>query len=384
VDALRYGEGLLDLAAHHMPTNDFFRWSILLKLIMSHLGLEQVESAMKLASEEGEPLAAKHAEIRVDLYYLLSMLSSRFTKPRDFKKGEDYLERGLEAIEQAHLPEGERHFKTVFNRNGLAMIRNFQHRHQEAIELCRTGIERLEQHLSGDQHRLHRSILFYNMAQVYAAIGSSDEAIRYYSVAMQMDQNYSEYYNDRGNVYLKLGLLDEAKADYLTAIELSPPYFEVFANLGQCYRRMGQMELAIESYSRALDLEPNHALALLGRAKAQEELGNGPLAINDYSAALKLDPTMWEAFASRAFLLYDTGDLAQSLADLNKAIELKNDSADLYQNRAILLTDLKQFDKALGDLQKAVRLTSNLQDRLTLEEEIEKVAALADFDTIPR
>jgi tetratricopeptide (TPR) repeat protein len=267
--------------------------------------------------------------------------TTRFKQPRDLVKGEEYLERSLQEIGRADLPEGERYFNIVFNRNGLAMIRNFQGRRQEAIELCRKGIETLNLHLGADEHRLHRSILFYNMAQVYAAIGSRDEALQYYSVAIEMDPNYSEYYNERGNVLLSLARLSEARADYLKAIELSPPYFEVFTNLGQCYRRLGAMADAIRSYSRALDLDPNQVLALLGRADAREELKQSEAAIEDYTAALALDPTLWEAIANRAALHYERGDLAASLADINRAIELKPDLPDLRENREALLARIK-------------------------------------------
>ena len=377
-DALRYGDALLDLAAEHAPGDDYFRWSILLKLIMSHLGLEDAESAIRLAEEEGQKLADRHADLRADLYYLLAMFCSRFTKPRKLDDGEKYLELGLEALAEADMPDGQRYFKTVFNRNGLAMIRNFQQRHKEAIELCRAGIETLNAHLGAEEHRLHRSVLFYNMAQVYAVTGSHDEAIKYYSAAMEMDPNYSEYYNERGSVLLKLGRLDEARADYLTAIELSPPYFEVFANLGQCYRRMGAMELAIEAYSRALDLEPQQALALLGRAKAHEELGHRQAALDDYTAALRIDPGIWEALASRAVLHYEAGDLAASLADLDAAIQVKKDSADLYQNRATVLADLNFPTAAIADLQSALTVGVSDEDRIAIERRLQDLRRVAD------
>ncbi len=376
-DALRYSEGLLDLASQHATDDTHFRFSLVMKLIMSHLSMGSAEKAMQLAAEEGEKLAADHPDIRVDLYYLLAIVASRFSKPRDFAKGEEYLARGLEAIEQAGFSEEQRHFKTVFNRNGLAMIRNFQGRPLEAIELCRNGIETLNRHLGADEHRLHRSVLFYNMAQVYAVTGAYDEALAYFSAAMQMDPNYSEYYNDRGNLFLKLDRLDEARADYLKAIELSPPYFEVFSNLGQCCRRMGDLESAVECYSRAIDLEPRHVLAFLGRAKAYEELGDAQAAIHDYSETIALDRNIWEAFASRAVLRYETGKLAESLKDLDTAIALKKDSSDLYQNRATVLADLGRNGEAIDDLHAALRLRPTPGDELAILEKLENLCEVA-------
>jgi tetratricopeptide (TPR) repeat protein len=366
-DSLRYADGLLELAAEHAPDNDLLQWVILYKLMMSHISLQDVRTSLRLAERVGLELVEQHPEWGIQLFYAMAMFYARFQKPRDLAKGEEYLERSLAAIEEANLEEGDYHFNYVFNRNGLAMIRNFQGRYQEAIELCRNGIAQLNAHLGADQHRLHRSILVYNIGQVYAATGAYNEAIEHYSVAIAMDPNYSEYYNDRGSAYLQIGRLQEAHADYLKAIELSPPYFEVFANLGQCYRRMGAMAEAIEAYSRAIDIEPGHLLALLGRAKAHEESAHVAEAISDYTAALTRDPTQWEAVASRGVMHYEAGDLRASLADFNRAIELKPNQCDLHQNRATVLTKLGRYHEAARDLQVSLSLDPPEEDREEIE-----------------
>ena len=342
-DAIRYSDGLLHLASQQAPGDDELRWQIFHKLLMSHIGLEDLDTSMRLAEEVGFPLAEKDANRRNQLFYLMAIFYARFKKPRDFAKGEEYLERSLAAIAESDLPEGERHFRFVFNRNGLAMIRNFQRRPQEAIELCRNGFAYLNEHLDANEHRLHRSILLYNIAQVYAVTGAHDEAIEYYTATIAQDPNYSEYYNERANVLLQMDRLEEARADYLRAIQLSPPYFEVFTNLGQCYRRMGAMQDAIQQYSRALDLEPNHLLARLGRAKAYEEAGERDAAIEDYSAVLARDATLWEVFGSRGVLLYEAGYLSESLADFDAAIKLKPGIAELHENRAIVVADIEKL-----------------------------------------
>jgi tetratricopeptide (TPR) repeat protein len=372
-DALRYGNGLLPLAAEHAPADESLRWMIILKLLMCHIGLGDVQASLSVAEREGLKAAENDPQRAVTLLYLIAMFYGRFQKPRDFAKGEEYLERALAALEQARsrLSEGDFHFQYVFNRNGLAMIRNFQGRHQDALELCRSGIERLNAHLGAEQHRLHRSILFYNMAQVYAATGGYDEAIKCFSVTLSMDPNYSEYYNERGSIFLQMGRLEEARADYLKAVELSPPYFEVFTNLGQCYRQMGAMAEAIESYSRALDLEPDHVLALLGRAKAHEESGRAQKAIADYTAALIRDPRQWEAVASRGVLHYEAGDFTAALADFSAAILLKPGNSDLHQNRATVLADLGRYHDAARDLQTSLDLDPAEEDRPVLQAKLE-------------
>lgn len=368
-DALRYGEGLAAMAAEHAADQKRLRWRILIKLLNSHIGLQDVEAGLRLALGEAAEFVQHERPLwQGQLCYLTAMLYARYSKPRNLVKGEEYLDRGLALLEQdKDLPEPELHFHSVFNRNGVAMIRNFQGRHQEAIEFCRRGIARLNAHLGTERHRLHRSVLVYNIAQVYMATGLYDDAIQHYSAAMEMDPNYSEYYNERGSIFLRLGRLEEARADYLHAIELSPPYFEVFTNLGQCCRRMGSMEEAIIAYTRALDLEPNQLLALLGRAKAHEEVGNAYAAIADYTAALDRDPAQWEVIASRGILYYESGNLAAALADFDRALELKPEEADLCQNRAIVLGDLGRHREAAYDLQAALKSALEDGDRESIQ-----------------
>ena len=307
-DALRYADGLLLLAQKVAPEDEALHRSIVIKILNGLMGNQASQAALEAIEAQALQMIERAPHPwRVDIFYLLAMVHARFRKPRDFVKGEEYLERGLAALEQAGLPENQYHFHYVFNRNGVAMIRSFQGRHSEAIELCLSGIERLNRYVGEEKHRLHRSVLVYNIAQVYFATGRHQEAIEHYSAAMAMDPNYSEYYNERGSIFLRIGGLAEAQRDYLRAIELSPPYFEVFTNLGQCYRNMGNMEEAVAAYSRALDLQPDQPLALVGRAQSHEALGNREAAIADYSSALARDPKQWEAIASRGVLHYEAG-----------------------------------------------------------------------------
>lgn len=371
-DALRYGEGLLDLAGEQAPKDERLHWSILVKLLICHIGQQDVQTSIRLAEEEGMKLAEGSPTWRAHLFYMVATFYARYRKPPDLVTGEEYLRRAAEALEEADLTDAVYHYRSVFNR-GLAMIRNLQGRFPEAIELCRKGITELRMHPNADELGLQRSVLIYNIAQVYFATGSFDEAIQNYSAAIAMDPNYSEYYNERGNIFLQMNRLNDARADYLRAIELSPPYFEVFANLGQCYRRMGAWAEAIENYSRAIDLQPDHLLALLGRAKAHEELGHREEAIADYTVALARDPTQWEAIASRGVVYYETGDLDASLQDFDRAVELKPDHPDLYHNRATVLADLGRYRQAEEDIEAALKLNPADEDRMALQARLENM-----------
>jgi tetratricopeptide (TPR) repeat protein len=375
-EAVRYGESARSYLKQHSPGGNELIWWIFIKLFMSYVALDRPEDADRLARED---VVGKIDDPRKQarLSYLLAMLHARYLPSRDLRRGEEYLAQGLGDLDRAEISEGDFHFQSVFNRNGLAMIRHFQGRYQEAIDLCREGYRELELHLQEDRHRLHRSVLLYNMAQVYSAVGAHDDALRHYAMTMDMDPNYSEYYNDRGNVHLKIGRLAEAEADYLKAIELSPPYHEVYTNLGQCYRRMGRLDDAVRAYSAALDLNPRLALALAGRGQCHDELGHPAEAGADYGASLALDPRQWDVLASRAILFYTAGDLAAALADLDRAVEIAPQNADLYQNRAVALADLGRSEEAARDLETYLRLRPGAEDRQEVEMRLQLLTGAA-------
>ncbi len=369
-DALRYAENIFGLTAS-APDEDPQRWSAIIKMLTCYAGLQNAKAGLELAEGEGMKAAERRPERRAWLFYMMAMFYARYSQPRDLAKGEEYLEQGLSAIQEARQPEEEFHLQSAINRNGLALVRSLQGRHQEAMELCQDALDSINAHVPAHKHHLQRSILVYNMAQVYFAKGDYEQALRYYTTVIGMDPNYSEYYNDRGNILLRLGRLEEARADYLKAAELGLPYFEVFTNLGQCYRRMGAMEEAIASYSRALDLEPAQALALVGRAKAREELGHMGPAIADYSSALAIAPEQWDAVASRGALYYQMGNLDAALADLDRAVKLKPNDPDLFQNRSIVLAELGRHSEAARDLQAALSFNPAAEDRQILQARLE-------------
>jgi tetratricopeptide (TPR) repeat protein len=374
-DALFFGEPLVeDLDLTTSGERTFSRWHVISGLFNALVALGQPERAYQLVYDEAL-LKIDDPKDLVSIDYTLAMLHCRFLPNRDLVKAEDYLMKSLALIEETGLEESEKHYLAVFNLNGLAFIRHLQGRVEEAAEICRVGFERLNRHLGDDQYRLHRSVLLYNIAQVHTSTRSYDEAVAYYTAAMEIDPRYSEYYNERGIAYLKMGRVDDAVQDFRRAIELSAPYHEVFTNLGQAHKMLGNAENAIAAYSRALDLDPRQILPLLGRAQAYEMAGEKEAALADYTAALMLDKADAQIWSNRAVLHYECGRIADAVADLDQAIGRASTLPDLYANRAVALTDLGRSDEAIRDYGTYLALHPNAPDR---GEVLERIGRLQD------
>ncbi|HEX8430167.1 MAG TPA: tetratricopeptide repeat protein, partial [Longimicrobium sp.] len=292
-DALRYTEAVQASLDSYTPRAHFYkRWNLISNLFSTYSALQLWDRAYELVMTEGlteGKLVDPYDRARA--YYMMAMLHVRFLPERNIPEGERCLDLALEELEKADIPAERKHFLSVFFLNGLALVRTRQGRADEAVGLTQGGFNRLNEELPPERHRLHRSVLLYNAAQVYANTGALEEAVKSYTAAMEMDPGYSEYYNERGNAYLKMRRLAEAEADYQHAIECSPPYAEVWMNLGQCLSMMRRFDEAVTAYGVAIDLDPRFHLALVGHAQALNALGRRPEAIASYDAAIAVDPS---------------------------------------------------------------------------------------------
>jgi tetratricopeptide (TPR) repeat protein len=340
-----------------------------LNLFFCYAALGRADDALRLLLTEGLD-RVDDPVILTDIHYYLGMLYGRFLRERDFERATIHLNEALAIIPTLDVSDARRHFLGVFVRNGLAYVLFRQGRADDALQLCESGLLELDGALLPHEHKLHRSVLLYNAAQVLGALERHDDAIATLSRAMEMDPNYSEYYLERGALYLKCERFAEAERDLLRAIELSPPYPEVWTNLGQCYRAEGRFHEAEDAYSRALDLDPRVGLALVGRAEARSEAGYLQGALADYAAALAIEADQTHVLAARATVRYELGDAQGALGDLDRAIGLMPDCAELYQNRAVALLALGRPAAARRDLQSYLQLQPQADDRADVEQQL--------------
>lgn len=67
--------------------------------------------------------------------------------------------------------------------------------------------------------------------------GNYQEALSFYTKAINLDPSYKEAYNDLGVIYETLGDLDQAEKMYLKAIQIDEDYLAPYTNLGFLYEK---------------------------------------------------------------------------------------------------------------------------------------------------
>ena len=100
----------------------------------------------------------------------------------------------------------------------------------------------------------------YNLGTLYEEKGDIDQALYHYHFAFLIDSYVPEVNGKLGEIYMKKG--DYEKADYYLkkAVERNPKYAEAFRNLGVLYYYYLKSKIkALAFFKRSLTLDPNYA-----------------------------------------------------------------------------------------------------------------------------
>ena len=317
---------------------------------------DEPDRVLRIITERAAPYVTDPAQLAT-MNYMLSMLYLRYAEAIDLERAEQHILRAVDCVRGAkdRLSSHDFLFRTVFMNNGLALLRVRQGRHQEALDLCQSGYASLTAELGEDCHLLHRSVLIYNIGQVYVAIGRLEEGLDYYRRAIKMDPYYTEYYNACGNILQKLERYQEAVEYYALWIRYGTPNPVLYFNKGVCHTRQGEAEEALPCFDASLELEPNQPEIHAMRGELLAGLGRADEALEDYNCAIALAPDTIATRVNRAVLHYTNASYELALSDMDHVIALEPQEPGHYENRAAIYQALQCDDQYERDLGAAER-----------------------------
>ena len=186
-------------------------------------------------------------------------------------------------------------------------------------------------------------------------------AIQAFNEAIQLNPNYSEAYNNRGNARFQSGDNEDAIADYNQALRINPNYADAYTNRGTIRSLLGDNQGAIADYNQALRINPNDAQAYNNRGVDRSKSGDNEGAVADFNEALRIDPN-YEAYNNRGNARHDLGDNEGAIADYNEALRINPNESGVYSNRGNARFDLGDKKGAIVDFNQAVRINPNFAE----------------------
>jgi tetratricopeptide (TPR) repeat protein len=152
-----------------------------------------------------------------------------------------------------------------------------------------------------------------------------DEAIKLYSIAIEINKDDPDIYNayfNRAQAFLALGKVDEALVDYTETIRRNPNFPNAYKSRGIIYFRTHRYSEAVNDYSRFIELEPKNPAGYANRGSALGQLENYAKALSDFNKSIELDPECAACFFYRYQLYTIMGRESEADLDLKKAQSL--------------------------------------------------------------
>jgi len=253
--------------------------------------------------------------------------------------------------------------------------------------------------------KIQLSTLYYKRGQCFANLEKTDDALKDYNKAIELNPQSSDAYWGRGVIYDNDGKYQLSIADYKTAISLAKGN-DINEGLAILYCNIANNEAALTNYTEALQADSisitlneqySRAYKVRGdihgaqhnftaavddltkaifsykdddakglsyiytdRADAKRNLDKNKDAINDYSMAIKLNPDNGVAYWNRAATYHQNSDYELAADDYTKAMTFYKDDtknlSELYDNRATNELGQTLYTKAISDDSVAIAL----------------------------
>jgi Tfp pilus assembly protein PilF len=167
-----------------------------------------------------------------------------------------------------------------------------------------------------------RAISHYTTGCSYFKKGQYEQAISYFSKAIELDPKYYKAYVMRGSTWCIKHDYDRGLNDFNKALEINPQYAEAYSGRAVVWINKGDYDHSIADCTKALEINPQYVKAYFSRGRAWENKGDYNRAVADYTKAIEINPRFAGGYFGRGMLWVKEGDYDRGCSDLQKACEL--------------------------------------------------------------
>ncbi|MEO6131849.1 MAG: tetratricopeptide repeat protein [Saprospiraceae bacterium] len=163
------------------------------------------------------------------------------------------------------------------------------------------------------------------------------------------------YYN-LGLSFMDENKFNEALEYYTKAIELKPAYPEALVNRGNIFRTGNQYAAALVDYNKAIEARPNFSIAFFNRGIMFMNQRKNEEAIRDFTSAIEFNPGYYKAYSNRGVIYTNEKRYPEAIADYSKAIDLSPDYMEAYYNRGMAEFSAGNKEAACRDIRQSASL----------------------------
>ena len=167
--------------------------------------------------------------------------------------------------------------------------------------------------------------VLYDEGKTFASQKRYEEAISFYTKAVQLKPDFWQAYEGRGHVQKQFDL---AVQDFTKSIELNPADANAYLGRGATYFVRGHYDQALADLQKSLSLSQTDKCTCYYLGRVYESMGNGDAALVNYGKALEIDPSFASALWYRAKLYSGRGESEKASADQARLDSLAKQPAE--------------------------------------------------------
>ncbi|WP_228522811.1 tetratricopeptide repeat protein [Methylophilus sp. 14] len=218
-----------------------------------------------------------------------------------------------------------------FPEEGLAWkLLGSLYQQQEALALAADAFLQASKRLKKDAEVL------YNLANVYAQLQDTTQAIKYYRQTLKINPVFSQAYANWASVLKQAGQLKEAEKLLRRGLNIHQQDGRVNFELATLLHEADKPLEAIQYYREAVAIEPDNAVIFFNMALALDQLGNTSEAIAAYQQTIAIQKDYVEAYSYLGALYLKHGDVEEAEQWLLAGMALNPTELSLLKNLARL------------------------------------------------
>ena len=212
--------------------------------------------------------------------------------------------------------------------------------------------------------------VWFNAGNAWAVAGNYEEALRCYRQALESIDDPCHVWYNMGITFTRMEDFVSAANAYQTAAELNPGDYDVWYNLGNACLELRESERAGVCYARALKINDRDPDVWNNLGNVHADLHCYDEAIRCFEKALALGPchAPWNNLAN---VYEDIGRVDEAIECYGRAVGLAPARSSYYLNRAMALARIERYPEALADLECAVERNFSLRALLPAIEEFD-------------
>lgn len=195
------------------------------------------------------------------------------------------------------------------------------------------------------------SLLLSNIATMQRRQGRLNEAIRNYSMAIDLTPNAVTLLHNRAAVYILLDSIALAQADYERIMMIDESDVESRYTHGMLALNLGDPKTAEKDFEDILRINPNSGMAKQGQGYLHKHAGDYEKAAQCFSEVIKVKPSA-TLLANRADCYLAIKQLNDASIDIANALELDPDDPYIY----ILRAKLNKLRFNRDDMERDIKL----------------------------